>query len=212
MPAKTKIRAFGTAEIKTLLAAAERDEELYTILAVFLTVGLRRGELLGICDDAIDWQKETLAIRRNVVPVNHRPVVRLPKSETSVRVVSLPAPTLELLRRQRIRCQERRLAWGPGFHDPAYLFGAPDGSPLPPTKLTSGFHYRMRKLGIKGAACHTWPHTSATSMIDQGVSVATVSKRLGHASITTTVSFYVHAIDERDAEAADTLGKLLERR
>ncbi|MEJ0076495.1 MAG: tyrosine-type recombinase/integrase [Alphaproteobacteria bacterium] len=67
----------------------------------------------------------------------------------------------------------------------------------------------MRKAKVLGRSpCHAWRHTGATQLLDSGQSIKTVQRRLGHASLTST-AIYLHPVDERDAEAADSLGALL---
>jgi integrase len=47
--------------------------------------------------------------------------------------------------------------------------------------------------------------SNATILIASGVNIASVSKRLSHAKIATTIGRYTHAIDSRDATAAGML-------
>ena len=56
---------------------------------------------------------------------------------------------------------------------------------------------------------HGLRHTAATLLIGQGVNVKTVSNRLGHASTSTTMNIYAHALQELDRSASDTLENLL---
>ncbi|NLB81453.1 MAG: hypothetical protein GX800_07580 [Clostridiaceae bacterium] len=48
-------------------------------------------------------------------------------------------------------------------------------------------------------------------MINLGIDVATVAKRLGHAQNSTTLNFYTHAISSADKAAAQSLGERLVR-
>ena len=56
---------------------------------------------------------------------------------------------------------------------------------------------------------HGLRHTAATLLIGQHVNIRTVSDRLGHANVSTTLNFYSHAIKELDRNASDELEKLL---
>ena len=51
-------------------------------------------------------------------------------------------------------------------------------------------------------------HTNATLMIANKVNMKTVSSRLGHSEIGTTMNIYAHALRSADQETADTLGAL----
>ena len=56
---------------------------------------------------------------------------------------------------------------------------------------------------------HDLRHLSATEMVGQGMDLRTVAGRLGHANLTVTLAVYAHAIEARDIEAAEGLGRAL---
>ena len=58
---------------------------------------------------------------------------------------------------------------------------------------------------------HDLRHYVATRLIAGGVSIRTVSGRLGHANAATTLGVYSHYVEATDQDAADLLGALLER-
>ena len=59
---------------------------------------------------------------------------------------------------------------------------------------------------------HAFRYTVASVLISNGTDITTVSKILGHASVTTTESFYSHLIEEAKTAASDTLSDVLIRR
>lgn len=69
-------------------------------------------------------------------------------------------------------------------------------------KRTRGTHY-------SGLVPHALRHTQATLLIGEGADVKTVQARLGHASPSTTLSIYSHAIEANDRRAADAFGELI---
>jgi integrase len=56
---------------------------------------------------------------------------------------------------------------------------------------------------------HDLRHLSATEMVGQGMDPKTVAARLGHANPSVTLAVYAHAVEARDREAADGLGRAL---
>jgi integrase len=56
---------------------------------------------------------------------------------------------------------------------------------------------------------HDLRHLSATEMVGQGMDPRTVAARLGHANPSVTLAVYAHAIEARDRDAADGLGRAL---
>ena len=82
------------------------------------------------------------------------------------------------------------------FYDPAT--GKPYGD------IKRGFHSAMRKAGIKDFVFHDLRHTFASHLIMAGVDITTVSKLLGHRSLTMTLR-YSHLAPAHLAEAVNKL-------
>lgn len=64
------------------------------------------------------------------------------------------------------------------------------------------------KNGFGGLKFHELRHTQATMLLANGVDAKTVQTRLGHANPSITLSWYAHAIPEKDREAAEMVGAL----
>jgi integrase len=91
-PACRKARGYTKDEIRRMLAAAEADPEGYCVLALLLTTGLRRSELLGLGLDTVDLDQATLDVRRTVTQVKGRAVVReVAKTKELARTLGIPA-------------------------------------------------------------------------------------------------------------------------
>lgn len=69
-------------------------------------------------------------------------------------------------------------------------------------------HKRGRRY--RGLVPHALRHTQATLLIGEGADVKTVQARLGHASPSTTLAIYAHAIVANDRKAADKFSSMLE--
>lgn len=61
--------------------------------------------------------------------------------------------------------------------------------------VASLFNRLSKKTGIN-ARPHLFRHTHATDLIRDGWDMAHVQKRLGHASVQTTINTYTHLTDE----------------
>ena len=58
---------------------------------------------------------------------------------------------------------------------------------------------------------HALRHSCASLLIEKGVDILTVSKRLGHSKITTTLDIYTHNLKKDDREAADVMGSIIDQ-
>jgi|SRR5579871_311079 len=121
------------------------------------------------------------------------------------RVIKIPDETLAKLEAHRKRQGEFRLLFGPDYNsDLDLIFANPDGTPLKPNSISAAVSALFKRLKIpkpKGAALHLLRHTLASQMLDSGVPLPVVSKRLGHSSVRVTADIYSHAIHGQDDEA-----------
>jgi integrase len=120
--------------------------------------------------------------------------------------------TVEVLRSHRLRQRELALALGVSLPDDALLFSDPDGRPWRPDVCTNRFGRLRASLGLERVRLHDLRHFVASVLGDGGVPIATISSRLGHRDIATTLSLYTHALPATDQRAAAYLGDLLSRK
>jgi integrase len=127
-----------------------------------------------------------------------------PKTEDSVREVSLPASALLALDTQRKRQEQFRQQHGPDYRrDLDLIFANPDGTPLKPDSVSSSVSLLCRRLKLpKGVSLHTLRHSHGSHLLAAGMEITAVSERLGHSSVRVTADVYSHAIRGRDDEAA----------
>jgi integrase len=213
-PLRSRARAFTADEARRLLDIAAGDPTTYAMVATLLTCGLRRSELIGLAFDAIDFEAGTLEVKRVGVEVAHRAVIRArAKTEASARKLKIPPALVVLLKAQLVRVQKMTLEWGREYQrEPLLVFPGLAGVPMLPQTVTDRMRTLLRRAKITGAQpCHGWRHTAATSLLDSGQSVKTAQARLGHSTPAITLALYVHPVEERDAEAAEHFGKLIER-
>ena len=107
--------------------------------------------------------------------------------------------------------KEDRLKLGDRWKDTGYVFTKWDGSPMHPDSLYQWFSNFIKRNDLPPITLHSLRHTNASLMIANGIDLATVSKRLGHADTSITARIYTHAIKEADAVAADALETLFLR-
>jgi integrase len=196
-------------EVNTQLLPTLHDHRLGAAFLTLCTMGLRRGEILGLRWVDIDWQTNTIHIRQAVVRVRDRLVVQEPKTESSRRTLPIPDVCQTALRHHRARQAEERLAYGPGYEDHGLVFCRTNGAPLDPAVLNDMFARVLARAGLAHVRLHDLRHTFATLMLEHGVSMKTVQVLLGHSSIGTTMDVYAHVSLDLERQAMDTLNAAL---
>ena len=182
---------------------------------MLMATGVRRGELVGLCWDAVNLEGGTIDIRRTVVSGEGRKAILREKAKTedSVRSITIPPALVERLRDHWTFTAHQMLQWGKDYlRDPLFVFPEAGGAMMHPDSMTARLTAIMKAAGVKGVQpTHGHRHTMATVLLAGGTDIRTISGRLGHSVTSTTVNIYVHTGDERDRAAADLLGDRLTR-
>jgi integrase len=185
----------------------------YEIAAVSVTAlftGMRRGELLGLDWDNVDLDAKLIKVRKSLEETDEGGLqCKPPKTKAGKRDITLPDIIVETLQAHRKRLLERRLQLGLGkLGKDDLVFPDWEGSPQRPDSFSSRWSELSRKLKL-GVSFHELRHTHASQLIDAGVDVVTISKRLGHASPTITLSIYAHLFQKDDSKAAAAINAAL---
>lgn len=194
-------------QVRALLAAAE-EEPLKRKVLIVLTVftGLRRGEIMGLEWQDVNFEEGTLTVRQasQYVPGKGR-FTKDPKTEKSKREITLPPSVMALLKQFKKRQLEERLKAGDLWQESGRLFVNWDGRPLSPEWPSDWFPEFLKRHKLPPLPYHGLRHTAATMLIDQGVPAKHISERLGHSNISTTMDIYGHLLKKADKEIADKL-------
>lgn len=197
------------AQVQELIEAARDDDpDFATYLWVLAATGCRRGEACALRWSDVDLERGEVAIRRSIAQVGGELREKDTKTHQSRRV-AIDDGTVEVLRAHRLRQRELALALGVSVPDTALLFGDSDGQPWRPDVCTNRFGRLRASLGLERVRLHDLRHFVASVLGDGGVPIATISSRLGHRDISTTLNLYTHALPATDQRAAAYLGSLL---
>jgi integrase len=189
--------------------AAIREDRLYAMWLVFLTTGMRRGEVAGLRWKDVNVDAGRIAVRNQRTCVNHEVVTNDPKSPNSSATISIETEVVTALRQHRLAQKEERLLAGPGWEDTGYVFVEPDGQPYHPQRITRIFRRVAAAAGVPDIRLHDLRHTCATLLIEAGIPLKVVQERLRHASFATTADLYAHISETMQQEAARTIESLL---
>jgi integrase len=135
---------------------------------------------------------------------------KAPKSKAGRRDITLPDILIETLRNHRRAALELRMKLGAGkLPEDALLFANLEGGPLRPGNMSSDWSEDAASLGVQGVTFHGLRHTHPTQLIDAGVDIVTISKRLGHAKPSVTLAIYAHMFKTDDSKAAAAINAAL---
>ena len=85
----------------------------------------------------------------------------------------------------------------------SYVFGGERG--LAPNPITKQFKKAIEKSGVKPIRIHDLRHSHASWLINNGVNIVAVSRRLGHKDVSTTLNTYTHLLESTDNDMMNKL-------
>ncbi|MDX6299980.1 MAG: hypothetical protein QOF53_1194, partial [Nocardioidaceae bacterium] len=207
--AKPERRVLSVIEAKRLLAVAA-ENRLEGVFVVGLTLGLRRGEILGLRWPDVDLENRVLHVRQAVQRAGGSLRIVEPKTHRSRRVLPIPAITVPAFDRQRARQAAERLAAGPDWQDNGLVFASTLGTPMEPRNVNRRFEILRASADLDWLTMHDLRHACATFLVGHGVDHRTVMEVLGHSTIRLTLDTYTHVLDERMRAAAEAMDRAFE--
>ncbi len=199
-------------QLQTLLDTLKNEPMRWKVpVLLLINTGIRRGELLGLKWDKVDLEAGTIEISNNLLRnrETHELYEDTPKTRMSNRIIRIPSDMVAFLRRYKSwQNEEQRLRFGEYFVDRGFVFTQDNGNPVHPETLTDYFGKLSKKCGV-----HVYPHllrhTQASILIANGMPINSVSKRLGHSQVSTTMNIYAHAMKNADEENIKVLETVL---
>ena len=170
---------------------------VYEMYYIELATGLRRGELLGLKWQDIDWKNGVIKVRRQVARVDGQIKEAPLKTKNSYRTVTISQQAIEVLKEQKKKTND------------TYVFPSPNGGPISPDSVNNMLKRVLERAGIPKIRFHDLRHTFATIALQNGVDIKTVSGMLGHFSAGFTLDTYAHVTTAAQKEAAQTMGTIL---
>lgn len=203
--------------------------QAYYTVAIYS--GFRRGEMVALTWEDIDFENETISINKSMAKTTSKgQIVKETKTVAGNREIKLPHDCFTILKEWKKEEREFSLKMGSawdGFRgsefDKNYVFIQTDSNcghhmdiDTPRKKFreiikryNSTVEDESDKLPM--IRLHDLRHTSATLLLSQGVDIETVSHRLGHSKPSITLDVYGHALESMDEVASNTLQNLLSK-
>lgn len=181
---------------------------------IMLYAGLRKGELLALQWDDIDFDKRVIRVNKSMSTLKNQSTIKTPKTKAGTRDVPIPNILLPVL----IECSRP---------SGAVCLNA-DGLPMNEMGYKRGWDSYMSYLNVcaggRRGTCkqvptiwvlqkftaHMLRHTYATMLFDANVDVKSAQKFLGHADIEVTLSIYTHLTKYKEDAAISALNDHLD--
>ena len=188
---KQKRQAFWeVSEFNKFIAVVDKEEYRLCYLILFYS-GMRLGELLALSADDFDFDAGTISITKSFMPSTG--TITTPKTSYSVRTIPMPHTLM-----QEIQDDMEKL-----YEPPERIFT------FSPLTLRNRMKNYAARAGVPAIRIHDLRHSHASHLIHEGVPITTISRRLGHANASITLSIYSHMYEDSAGNVAAILEKNL---
>jgi len=200
---------FTESQARTFLEAASgHPYEVLFYLA--LTTGLRKGELLGLMWEDMDWEKGTLRIERQLQQAYNSSAVLVPtKTRSGRRQIKLGRIGLTMLEAHRQRQEAQKTLAGNTWKENGMIFTTGIGTYASQSKVSKEFKRILQKNGLPDIRFHDLRHTSLSLLLDMGTPVNTVQHRAGHSKASVTTDIYGHVMAHSQDAAAENIEQIV---
>ena len=185
-------------EMRTILRLAEgTDLDLFFNIA--FSTGMRRGEILGLHWEDINFDLGTLTVNRTLREGTRvardgssvsRPICNPPKTKASRRTIRLAPPVLDLLHLTRMSQDVDRAAAGESWIETDSVFTNQIGTEVWPSNIWKKVDRFFTKHNLRKFRIHDIRHGFACVLLDSGHPLEEITDQLGHSSIQITKDTY----------------------
>ena len=198
---KQEMKILHPEDMKAYLEAAEKRGVL-PMFYLELVSGIRKGELVALRWEDLDVEHRTISVSKQALGgLGKELVVNRPKTENSIRAISIPQDAVDLL----VQAHEKH-------PENPYLFPSPlTGGMYHPDSVVNLHKKILKDAGLEHIRFHDLRHTFATMALQNGVDVKTVSNMLGHYDAGFTLRTYTHATRPMQQQAAEKMGNFMKQ-
>jgi len=208
---KRKRTAWTSEEARKFLESArDARDAMYAGYVLAVVLGLRKGEILGLTWDALDFANGELAVNHQLQRAGGELLHRETKTAASDDTMPLPSIVVAALeKRRRDQLADRKqadLAW----HPTDLVFTTKYGLPIDPRNFNRSWDNRVVRSGVRKITVHDGRRSCGTLLVDLDVHPRVIMRILRHAQFSMTMEIYSQASSKKTRDALKRLGESLD--
>ncbi|KPG91673.1 site-specific integrase [Staphylococcus hominis] len=197
---------YSSDELKQFLELIKDDLMYYAMFRLLGFTGMRRGELMALTWEDINFKNKTISIDKTVtIGLNSKEIIQPPKTHSSIRVISIDGRTLSILKNWRVEQRKLCLMHGHNTSNKSQcLFtNLRTNKRLQVQHPNKAMDKICKKYNFKKIKIHGFRHTHCSLLFEAGLSIQEVQDRLGHGDINTTMDVYAHITEKQREKVAE---------
>lgn len=201
-----KIISFN--DFKKLQNIVPTHSSYHLAMMISFQTGLRRAEVCGLQWKDIDFEDETLTVERIMIQDGKNWLLGTPKTQSSYRTIQIGPSLVNLLKKAKLRQRENKLFYGQYYEDTEFVCTKENGKPVTLNSI-KWYTQKYRKASGVNFNFHSFRHTHATMLLENGAKPKEIQNRLGHSRLATTMDTYAHVTKNMEKETVDIFENIL---
>lgn len=169
------------------------DKENKFFYIVLFWTGMRKGELLALTYEDVDFENKTISINKNFQIVKNERVITDPKTPKSKRVIAVNDIVLNCIK------EMWDTAYKPNKTDTIFYVSK--------YSLKRQLDTACKRAKVPQIRIHDLRHSHASYLLSNGINIVILSRRLGHEKVQTTLNIYCHICPSSEDRLNDVLNK-----
>ncbi|MCC5894876.1 MAG: site-specific integrase [Alkalibacterium sp.] len=207
---KEDLKVITMDQFRTLQEYVHQSNPFYIPMMIAFHTGLRRGEVLGLTWDNISFEHQTLTVEKIIVMKGKEWTIGTPKTQASYRTINIGKQLIDVLKKHRKRQLENKLFYGQHYTENNFICTKENGKLTTPHSIKHYGDKARRESGID-FSFHSFRHTHATLLLENGAIDKAIQERLGHARIGTTMDTYSHLTNKTKKETVDIFENIFQK-
>ena len=192
-----------------LLIEKSKTSDIYIPIVVAIYTGMRRGEILGLTWDNVDFENANIKISKALCDTSEGLKYLSPKTHKSVRNICIPETLVEILKRHKTKQLVNKMKYGEQYINNNAVCSYDDGKLFNPKRFSHKFHDLLENNGLPLIRFHDLRHSHASLLVKLGVQPKIISERLGHSNIGITMDLYSHIYEDTHKEVAEMFDRTI---
>jgi integrase len=187
------------------------DHKWYALFRLLAFSGCRKGEILALTWDDLNFTKNTLNINKTLtLGLENKIVVQPPKTKKSKRVLPMDESTMAIMKEWKSQQAKDMLKLGFNTLGKKQLvFTNLKNAYINPQKVGQKVEAFCKKIELRIITPHGFRHTHCSLLFEAGATIKEVQDRLGHTDIKTTMNIYAHVTEKKREETAEKFANYL---